>query len=181
MLRPHAKVVFFTRAMGGMRWRNNMEINAESGYARVLTDHQNSDLQMDALSTAGWKKNIGHIPGEPGRKYVRPAKELRWGSTQQAAIMDMQEWLRHPTPLIRFIPVKLYSYPERVAHGVIVTLGGLCRNPLLLDRIYSIRCPFTQSILSAQIVRIESMMLHFLCKEVPFMILIRLENGYFEM
>ena len=58
MLRPHAKAVFFTRAVGGMRWRNNMEINAESGYARVLTDHQNSDLQMDALSTAGWKNSV---------------------------------------------------------------------------------------------------------------------------
>jgi hypothetical protein len=53
--KPHAKAVFFTRAVGGMRWRNNMEINAESGYARVLTDHQNSDCKW-ALSTAGWKK-----------------------------------------------------------------------------------------------------------------------------
>jgi hypothetical protein len=41
---------------------------------------------------------------------------------QQAAVMDMQEWLRHAYILNPGLPVKLYSYPERVAHDVIVTL-----------------------------------------------------------
>jgi hypothetical protein len=68
------------------------------------------------------EKNIGHIPGEPGRKCVRPAKELRWESSAGGNYGHARMGEAHPTPLIRFIPVKLYSYPERVAHDVIVTL-----------------------------------------------------------
>ena len=46
------------------------------------------------------KKNSDHIPGESGRKCVRPAKKIAMGyPAQQAAVMDMQEWLRHACTL----------------------------------------------------------------------------------
>ena len=77
---------------------------------------------MDALSTAGWKKISVIYQENPVENASGRQKNCDGDPAQQATIMDMQEWVRTPTPLIRFIPVKLYSYPERVAHDVIVTL-----------------------------------------------------------
>ena len=79
MLRTHAKAVFFTRAVGGMRWRNNMEINAESGLRSGL-DRPPELRFANGRAEYGGMEKFGHIPGEPGRKCVRPAKKLRWGS-----------------------------------------------------------------------------------------------------
>ena len=99
MPRTHANTVFFTRAVeecgGETIWRSTL-----SGYARVLTDHQKFRFANGRAEYGGMEKNIGHIPGESGRKCVRPAKKIAMGyPAQQAAVMDMQEWLRHACTL----------------------------------------------------------------------------------
>jgi hypothetical protein len=123
MLRTHAKGYFslerWEECGGETIWRSPLK----AGYARVLTDHQNSDLQMDALSTAGWKKISVIYQENPVENASGLQNNCDGYPAQQAAVMDMQEWLRHAYILNPGLPVKLYSYPERVAHDVIVTLS----------------------------------------------------------
>jgi hypothetical protein len=56
-----------------------MEINAESGLRSGLDRPPELRFANGRAEYGGMEKNIGHIPGEPGKKRARPAKKIAMG------------------------------------------------------------------------------------------------------
>ena len=95
----HAKAVFFTRAVGGMRWGKQYGDQRWKRLRSGLDRPPEFRLQMDALSTAGWKKISVIYQENPVENASGRQKNCDGDPAQQAAIMGMQEWLRHPCTL----------------------------------------------------------------------------------